>query len=413
MRVLIVTGGTRGDVDPLFALHRALERAGHSVLFAGPPDFAHLRERGVDYLPVGSEARAWAEDWGRRPPTRAVLRETARAELELHVRTLLPHLEGVDVVLGCGGAYAASTLAEAAGASFWRVAFCPIELRSRRHPPAYVPLQLRSLPSLVCRALWQLHRVRLDDLLRDELNGHRRALGLRPATDTWHCIVGDRVLLACDTLLANAPPDWPGHVVQTGAWRTPSSAALAPELERFLAAGPTPVFAGLSSQVSADAAATTAALVGGARRAGLRLVLARGWDGLGEGVEDEDVLVVDGAPHDALVRRVAAVVHHGGAGTIAAAARAGVPQLAIPISHDQYYWARRIHRAGLGPGPIPIASLSASRVTRGLRDLVLRDRYRSAAFRLRNALAGEPCSVSLAVRHIEAQESSSRPAAAR
>ncbi|MBZ0118031.1 MAG: glycosyltransferase, partial [Sandaracinaceae bacterium] len=74
MRVLIVTGGTRGDVDPLFALHRALERAGHSVLFAGPPDFAHLRERGVDYLPVGSEARAWAEDWGRRPPTRAVLR---------------------------------------------------------------------------------------------------------------------------------------------------------------------------------------------------------------------------------------------------------------------------------------------------------------------------------------------------
>jgi vancomycin aglycone glucosyltransferase len=42
------------------------------------------------------------------------------------------------------------------------------------------------------------------------------------------------------------------------------------------------------------------------------------------------------------------VVHHGGAGTTTAGARAGAPQVVIPQHYDQHYWARRVHDLGIG-----------------------------------------------------------------
>jgi vancomycin aglycone glucosyltransferase len=63
---------------------------------------------------------------------------------------------------------------------------------------------------------------------------------------------------------------------------------------------------------------------------------------------------------EALFPRVAAVVHHGGAGTTTAAARAGVPQVAIPRNYDQHYFAGRIQRLGVGVAHAPVAPTEQS-----------------------------------------------------
>ena len=93
---------------------------------------------------------------------------------------------------------------------------------------------------------------------------------------------------------------------------------------------------------------STRRLIGAARAVGRRIIVSRGWADL-ELIDDAaDCMAVDDVSYDVLFPRVAAVVHHGGAGTTAAAARAGVPQVITPMFSDQFYWATRIVDLGVG-----------------------------------------------------------------
>jgi UDP:flavonoid glycosyltransferase YjiC (YdhE family) len=75
---------------------------------------------------------------------------------------------------------------------------------------------------------------------------------------------------------------------------------------------------------------------------------------------------------------VATVIHHGGAGTTTAAASAGVPQVIVPHLLDQFYWAHRIERLGLGPRGLPeslvTADILADRLDAAINDEGIRKR---------------------------------------
>ena len=77
--------------------------------------------------------------------------------------------------------------------------------------------------------------------------------------------------------------------------------------------------------------------------------------------------------------RVAAVVHHGGSGTTATAAMAGVPQIIVPHILDQYYWAERIFRRGLGPNPIRRSRLTAGRMAKAIHESLSDNGYQHRA----------------------------------
>lgn len=99
-----------------------------------------------------------------------------------------------------------------------------------------------------------------------------------------------------------------------------------------------------------------------ARLAGVRLLLSHGWAALGEGEAlPTTALAIGPQPHGKLFPRCAAVVHHGGAGTTATAARAGVPQLVVPHCGDQFYW-------GHGHGGDRLVCLEVAREQRARGD---------------------------------------------
>ena len=83
--------------------------------------------------------------------------------------------------------------------------------------------------------------------------------------------------------------------------------------------------------------------------------------------DDPDVLVIDSAPHHWLFPRVAAVVHHGGAGTTAAGLLAARPTVVCPFQGDQHFWGAAVHRAGAGPQPLPAKKLTPSRLAFAIR----------------------------------------------
>ncbi|MGV1009868.1 MAG: glycosyltransferase [Dermatophilaceae bacterium] len=94
-------------------------------------------------------------------------------------------------------------------------------------------------------------------------------------------------------------------------------------------------------------------------------------------------------PHDWLFARVAAVVHHGGAGTTAAALRAGTPAVVVPFGVDQPFWGARVASLGVGPRPIPVRALTTERLTDALRAVTTDDGMRARAVALGRAISSE------------------------
>jgi sterol 3beta-glucosyltransferase len=108
------------------------------------------------------------------------------------------------------------------------------------------------------------------------------------------------------------------------------------------------------------------------KRCGQRGVLSSGWGGLETNHLSKHLFSLKEAPHDWLFPQMAAVVHHGGAGTTAAGLRAGVPTIVVPHMQDQPYWGQIVHKLGAGPKPIPrkklTAEILASSITQAVQD---------------------------------------------
>ena len=145
------------------------------------------------------------------------------------------------------------------------------------------------------------------------------------------------------------PHDAPVTYRQVGFLDPPDSGEPLPEkLEAFLAAGPPPIYVGFGSMPDPHPEQTTQRLLDVIAARGARAVISAGWAGLGSGPLSNDVLALGAVPHAKLFPRVAAVVHHGGAGTTSSAARAGAPQILVPHLLDQFYFARRVRELGVG-----------------------------------------------------------------
>ncbi|MGZ4248466.1 MAG: glycosyltransferase [Solirubrobacteraceae bacterium] len=147
-------------------------------------------------------------------------------------------------------------------------------------------------------------------------------------------------------------------MLQTGAWIAPDERELPARVEAFLAAGEPPVYIGFGS-VRAPAGISEVMLQA-ARALGRRVIVSRGWAELLPVGNASDCISVDDINQQALFKRVAAVIHHAGAGTTTTAARAGVPQVAIPQLYDQHYWAGRVQNLGIGTAHPPVTPTSDS-----------------------------------------------------
>ncbi len=372
MRVLVAAMGSRGDVQPALALALALQRAGHDPLVCAPPDFeAWAGEMGLAFVSSGAsieaELQRHKDKMGANPLRLGrAIREIMLQHAPTMMQRTLAAARGADAIVGANQ-FMARSVAESMAIPFVGVIYQPTLIRSSHHPPIIARWQ--SAPHWVNRALWWASDRMSTRIFIEPINVERRRLGLAPV-DSFerHILAGVPYLLACDPVVVPAPPDW-AHldITTTGPWFYDDPAPLDGEVSAFLDAGPPPVYVGFGSMVSGDAAAATRAIIAGAGANGRRVLLSKGWAGLGEAGLPPSVMAVHGPmPHAKLFPRVAAVVHHGGAGTTASALRAGAPQVIVPHIMDQFYYAHRLELLGLAPAAIPVRRLCASRLARAI-----------------------------------------------
>jgi UDP:flavonoid glycosyltransferase YjiC (YdhE family) len=157
----------------------------------------------------------------------------------------------------------------------------------------------------------------------------------------------------------------------------------------FLDAGPPPVYIGFGSISNRKPEETTDLIIKALGRIDQRAILLSGWGGLQKTDIPESVFMIDSAPHSWLFPRMAAVVHHGGAGTTAAGLRAGVPSLVIPFFGDQPFWGQRTAELGVGPQPLPRKKLTVDRLAHAIQKAVTDNEIRKRAADLGSKIQAE------------------------
>jgi len=371
MKIVLVTSGSRGDVQPMLALSLVLKRDGHDVLLAAPPEKAGWAEQlGCPFQPMGSDVTAFIDGMKDAHSLRSAARffYYTRNEILNQFEVLPKIIAGADLVIGASLAFALASVAESMGIAYRYVAFTPQIIPSADHPfPAF---KYHKFPKWYNRVTWQIARMFDKVNLTRLINQKRMNLGLKPLPDAWLHILGRYVIVASDKEIAKVPPDVAPAFTQTGYMHLNQPNQHLRPLDTFLSAGPPPVYAGFGSMPKQDQAGNIPIIVEAARLAGQRVVIGKFWDKPSEIAPSDDVFFISKYPHLKLFPHMAAVIHHGGAGTTASSAVSGVPQIIVPHALDQYYWGHHIYQARLGSKPIWRARLTPQRLAAAIHECV-------------------------------------------
>lgn len=406
MRITILAFGSQGDVRPILAVGAGLRAAGHQVRLA--TDHQHeglVRSAGVEFFPAAGDIHAMLQGasgerlraTGGNPLrlARTILREMRPTGAQL-LRDCWNASQGADALLLAGPALMiGSSIAAKLGIPFVQANLLPMT-PTRAFPSPLTPMPLTPTGwlggafnlltyHLVAQGFWQSFRPLVNA-------GRRELFGASPIS-IWSSLEslgrGSPMLYGFSPSVIPQPTDWTEPVRVTGYWFLDHSPDWRPSehLLAFLEAGPPPVYVGFGSMSVRDPEETTTLIVRALALAGQRGVLLTGWGGMSEGKWPESVYVAESIPHDWLFPRMAAVVHHGGAGTTAAGLRAGVTSVLVPFFADQPFWARRVMKLGVGPAPIPRRQLTAERlaaaITAAIRDEDMRRRARALGAHIR------------------------------
>ena len=399
--IAIFTIGTQGDIRPCVALGVGLQRAGYPVRIVTSDNFENMvRAAGLDFFPLTANFQTLLDsnreitEQGLNMAAMARISRSFYSEWATHwAREGVAAAEGAGLLIGVANStLLAKAVAEARGIPFVAAQLQPLT-PSRFMPPLVLSgagklPQALNLPlyNVLRMLVWHVMKPAINDLVRPQLG-----LPRYPWYGPYFHSRQQRVLYGFSRHVVPRPADWPDSAQITGYWFLdephwrPSQA-----LRDFLDAGPKPIYVGFGSMVSAQAEQFTASVLDAIGRSGQRAVLATGWGGLAgeEGAQNERIFITRGAPHDWLFPRMAAAIHHGGAGTTAAAVRAGIPSVIVPFYGDQPFWARCLQREGVGPPALDRKSLSADALISAI-DSALQESTRRAAAALGERVRAE------------------------
>lgn len=361
MRIVLASWGSYGDLYPSIGLGLELRRRGHTPILAMPELYRPLIERErLEFRPVRPDIdihdRALAArvmDPARGPEV--LFRDLIVPNLAQSHADLTAAAAGADVIVSHPATPAAPIVAEEQQILWISTVLAPLSFFSVSDPmtpppaPWLHPLLARSR-RLSVAFFWLADRITAR--WTEPIQRFRISRGL---ARTANPVIGGQhsphlVLAMFSNVLASPQPDWPANVCVTGAamYNGDQPTTLAPELQRFIDAGPPPVVFTLGTSAVAAAGSFYDVSAEAVERIGGRGVLLVGPHAINRPSRtSERVHVAEFAPHAAVFARASAVVHQGGAGTLHQALAHGRPMLVVPHSHDQPDNARRVTDLGV------------------------------------------------------------------
>lgn len=392
MNIRLLAFGTRGDVQPYLALALGLKDAGDDVSMATTSDFKEFVES-YDIPVVTSKVNI--REFMTQSANSNSDKKPSRMEVFRQFLEDAPNaIEGADfIIYSPASSMAAPHIAEKFGIPSMLGLLQPY-----LHPTSEFPVI--GLPRLPFgggynRWTYSVFRSLLWLPMKKVINEWRvNTLGLPPAkSNIISKLVKDKIptLYGWSPSVLPKPKDWGEHLHVTGYWFLKAQAGYQPsqELVDFINAGSPPVYVGFGSMSNKNAEHDAEIVLSALRQAGVRGIIASGWHGLKTSDINDDILVIDDAPHDWLFPQMSAVIHHGGAGTTAAGLKSGVPSIIVPTRGDQPFWARRIEELGVGLFPCTRKKLNVDDLANAIKQAVSDEQMQMKAKQLSQQICRE------------------------
>jgi vancomycin aglycone glucosyltransferase len=377
MKIACVILGTRGDVQPMVALSEGLMKNGHEVIICAPPENEELARRyNCKFFAFGPGIKKEIRDNPEKQKGGVAVTISPKEgkKLTMDQMCLLPEIiKGVDLVLGVGIVPGIHTAADIVKAHYRMVAFYPIILGTAKDDP------------FMNRTMFGFGRLMVNILLKRIINKQRTKSGLLPIKDVWEHWMGENVIVACDKELYPAREGVSFAFTQTGFMILPSKNELPGYVEDFLSLGKPPVYIGFGSNPITSPEKYSQMFEQVRDMTNQRLIVSKGWADFPV-IKTRDILFVDEMPFDLLFPRLAAVIYHGGIGTMAAIVRAGIPQAAFPFMGDQFANRKQIVKLGLGPSTCDFKKITAEAISSAITECVTNDEYKKRALEISERL---------------------------
>jgi sterol 3beta-glucosyltransferase len=387
MRITILTYGSRGDVQPFLALAIGLQRAGHQLKLAAPHRFENfVNAYNVPFVPLAGNPEVISQrlnDAGANPI--GMLRAMSDYIFSIAdqvARKAFDACTDADLIIHSflfttGG----HSLARKLGIPDISVQTFPIFAPTHAFPPVSMP----NLPPgqlsyffhwLTTQIFWHSGNVGFRRLRKADPGAFD--LDLRWPFHTDGSRLRTPLLLAYSPTVVPRPDNWSAlHVHIPGYLLLESPDFYQPPvaLADFLSSGKPPVCVSFGSMIHRDAERIYRVSLDALHRTGNRVIVLSGWSDLSLSAaikllpeRSTDILAMEAVPHDWLLPRCKAVVHHGGAGTTAAGLHSGIPNIVVSFAADQPFWGARVHAIGAGPQPIPVKKLTVKKLIAALVD---------------------------------------------
>ena len=403
MRITVFCIGSRGDVQPYVALGAGLKRAGHQVTIGTHETFQEMVEtNGLRFSPVEGNprellqteaGRRWIEADSNPFSFFSGLIRLSLSLFGLLTRDAWEACKNAEAIVYSPLGLCCHSIAEKLKIPCCMAPLQPVSQTTSFASPMFPPVALGKLYNVAthkaaCQFVWQPFRKAFN-------RWRTETLGLPPYS-FWGPLTeirknNESLLNGFSPTILPRPSDWKSKCYVTGYWFLDQENGWEPPegLLQFLSTGDPPVYIGFGSMSERDPKGLSQLLVRALQLAKQRGILLSGWADLPKEDLPESIFVIDSLPHDWLFPKMAAVVHHGGAGTTAAVFRAGVPNIVVPFFGDQHFWGAQVHKLGAGPKRISRKNLTAETLGDAIRRAVTDKNMQTAAQRLGEKIRAE------------------------
>ncbi|WFR55589.1 glycosyltransferase [Anaerocolumna sp. AGMB13025] len=374
-KIAITVVGTHGEVRPLLALAIELQHAGHEVILCAPPnEKTWISTYGLNFCSSGCDINGLIGNLNgyMGHPVRMLkavkntLHDIIGGQFELE-----NNIKDVDLIVGSGEPFAVPSIAEKYGIPFVFLNLVTQFMPSSNYPPTVIPWQ--NLPKWVNKILWHIVNSFINLSLVGIINEQRKKLELKPIKDIYdHILDSFKTCIIAVNEALDKVPEYKFNYIQTGLWHVPEvkEEEMDPGLIEFLKSGPPPVYIGFGSMSDPNPKETSKIIEETINTLGVRAIISKGWADLCPNVDMTNTYMIGYVPHYKLFPKVAAVVHHGGAGTVYTAAWAGVPQVLIPHMLDHYYQGALLYKKHLIPKAVSRSKLTSKKLAAAIKEAI-------------------------------------------
>jgi len=367
MKIVIMTIGSRGDIQPFIALALGLRDAGHDVTLASHLVYKPFIEEDfkLKYAVLGGDPKELMDLCVRNGIfTPKFIREALqrfRSFIDDLLKTCWEAAQGAEALIATPGCFAGPHIAEALQIPFFSAFTMPFT-RTRMYPNPFAPFATHQMGGVFNLATHVMMEKILWQPVSGQINTWRTETLKIPAwTSSASINETYRIpfMYCFSKFLVPKPPDWGGEICITGYWNLKDEINAPPlELIDFINAGEAPIYIGFGSIVIEDPVSLSNLIVEAVKMTGRRAIISQGWGGLKIDSNEQIYMLNQPVAHTWLFEKMCMVIHHGGAGTTAAGIYASKPTIVVPFFGDQFFWGERIKETGIG-NSIPFSTLTA------------------------------------------------------